>query len=222
MRVNILMSAILLAILSAAACTGNESQQSRNETMTVNQTENSKPVYLIADEVIQDAAKFEEYRRLSAPSIAAFSGEPLVRGGEIDVLEGNWQPKRLVVIRFANLQRAKDWYSSPEYSRVKHLRQEAAQTNMILVEGEAETAKVSGNNNEQANPAYLMADIDVHDPAKYDEYAKAAAPSDKQYGGVHLIRAGRVEILEGSWQPKRFVMLKFDSLQRAKDWYASP
>ncbi|RIK23451.1 MAG: DUF1330 domain-containing protein [Chloroflexi bacterium] len=70
--------------------------------------------------------------------------------------------------------------------------------------------------------AYIVIQIQVQDPATYDEYRVAATPTVGLYGGKYLVRGGRVETLEGAWQPSRFVILEFPSVERAKAWHASP
>ena len=70
--------------------------------------------------------------------------------------------------------------------------------------------------------AYVIVDIDVHDPTVYEEYKKLAPPSIAQYGGKYLARGGATEVLEGSWTPKRFVILEFESVTRAREWVNSP
>jgi len=69
--------------------------------------------------------------------------------------------------------------------------------------------------------AYVIADIDVKDPAGYEEYKRLAAPTIQQYGGRYLVRAPKVEKLEGGWEPKRLVILEFPSVEQAKRWYQS-
>ena len=67
--------------------------------------------------------------------------------------------------------------------------------------------------------AYIVLNIDVTDPARYPEYAKAAGPIVEQYGGRYLVRGGHAEALEGSVQPKRVVIPEFPSYERAKAWW---
>ena len=91
--------------------------------------------YLIADITITDPAGFEEYRRQVAPTIAAFGGKYLVRGGKTEPLEGNWNPKRFVIIEFESAARAREWYHSDAYRPAMALRHKSAQVNLLLVEG---------------------------------------------------------------------------------------
>jgi uncharacterized protein (DUF1330 family) len=69
--------------------------------------------------------------------------------------------------------------------------------------------------------AYLIVDIEVKDPERYAEYIKVAPDSIAKYGGRYLVRGGKTQVLEGTYQPKRFVILEFESVERAREWWAS-
>ncbi len=71
-------------------------------------------------------------------------------------------------------------------------------------------------------PAYVVVEIEVTEPTKYETYKQLAPASIRKYGGRYLVRGEPVETLEGKWSPKRFVILKFDSKQQAKAWWESP
>ena len=71
-------------------------------------------------------------------------------------------------------------------------------------------------------PAYIIANVEVTNPALYDEYRKGVAATIAQYGGRFLVRGGATEALEGTFQPKRIVVLEFESVERAKQWWNSP
>ncbi|MGE5464517.1 MAG: DUF1330 domain-containing protein [Syntrophothermus sp.] len=70
--------------------------------------------------------------------------------------------------------------------------------------------------------AFVILDIHVTDPVRYEEYKKLATPTVEQYGGRYLARGGKVETLEGDWSPSRLVILQFDSTDQAKAWLDSP
>ncbi|HEX8691076.1 MAG TPA: DUF1330 domain-containing protein [Longimicrobium sp.] len=93
------------------------------------------PAYILVDIDVHDAERYEEYKRLAPPSIAAYGGRYLVRGAPVEQLEGSWRPRRLVVLEFPTAERARAWWSSPEYAEAKALRQAIAGAHMILVEG---------------------------------------------------------------------------------------
>ncbi|HEU4367129.1 MAG TPA: DUF1330 domain-containing protein [Methylomirabilota bacterium] len=69
--------------------------------------------------------------------------------------------------------------------------------------------------------AYFIVDIDVHDSAGLEEYRRRVPATISAYGGRFVVRGGTFEALEGSWQPKRLVLLEFPSLDQAKRWYDS-
>jgi uncharacterized protein (DUF1330 family) len=69
--------------------------------------------------------------------------------------------------------------------------------------------------------AYIIADVEVRDPVRYAEYIKVVPETIARYGGKFLVRGGKTETLEGSWSPKRVVVLEFPTFERAKEWWAS-
>lgn len=94
------------------------------------------PAYLIADIDVHDPAAFEAYRKVVPATIAAYGGRYLVRGGKTEVLEGSWQPHRLIVLEFPSMERAQEWYNSVEYrDQVMPLRVKASSGNAVFVEG---------------------------------------------------------------------------------------
>jgi uncharacterized protein (DUF1330 family) len=93
------------------------------------------PAYVVVQIGIDDPVRYEQYKSLAPPSIAAYGGRYLVRGGPSRLLEGSWQPPRLVILEFPDAARARAWWSSPEYAPAKTIRQGCARTEMLLVEG---------------------------------------------------------------------------------------
>ena len=91
--------------------------------------------YLIVQVDVTDADTFEEYRKQVPGTLAAYGGEYIVRGGEMEVLEGEWPMPRLVIIRFATMEQARKWYRSPEYEGPHKLREASARANLVLVDG---------------------------------------------------------------------------------------
>jgi uncharacterized protein (DUF1330 family) len=70
--------------------------------------------------------------------------------------------------------------------------------------------------------AYVIAEIEVTDPAAYEEYRKQVPGVVAKYDGKFLVRGGKVESKEGGWTPKRIVVLEFPSMAQAQKWYDSP
>ena len=91
--------------------------------------------YVVAEVEVTDSATYEEYRKLVPATIAKYSGRYLVRGGAVERKEGAWEPKRLVVLEFSSMDRARQWYHSPEYAPALALRLKAARSKVLLVEG---------------------------------------------------------------------------------------
>ena len=91
--------------------------------------------YVILDIDVKDPALYEEYKKQGAATLAAYGGKPLVRGGSVEVMEGSWGPKRVVIIEFPSLSHAKRWWDSDEYNQAKKLRHRAASTNVVFIEG---------------------------------------------------------------------------------------
>lgn len=69
--------------------------------------------------------------------------------------------------------------------------------------------------------AYVIVDIDVHDPVGYEEYKKLAPAAVELYGGKYIARGGKTETLEGDWSPSRLVILQFENSEQAKKWLNS-
>ena len=93
------------------------------------------PAYLFANVEVTDAAGYEQYRQRVSATIEAYGGRYLVRGGATEVLEGDWMPKRLVILEFADMTQLNAWYRSPEYKPLIELRQRTAKSTLVAVQG---------------------------------------------------------------------------------------
>jgi uncharacterized protein (DUF1330 family) len=91
--------------------------------------------YLISDVTPRDNEAFRLYRTRAAASIAQYGGRYLVRGGEVDAVEGDWKPRTIIIVEFPDVDVARRWYRSPEYARALAIRNEALERNLILVDG---------------------------------------------------------------------------------------
>ena len=91
--------------------------------------------YVIIHDEIQDQALFAEFRNKVAATIEAHEGRYLVRGGAIEVMDGDWDPDRIVVVEFDSTEQARTWLTSPEYTKIKQIRMKAANASVIIVEG---------------------------------------------------------------------------------------
>jgi len=93
------------------------------------------PAYVIAETDITDPEQYARYMAASPAAIAEGGGRFVVRGGDVEVLEGDWRPPRLVVLEFDDVEAAQRWYDSAQYRAVRALREGAGHVNMVLVPG---------------------------------------------------------------------------------------
>ena len=91
--------------------------------------------YVLVDIEVTDAEPYADYRRQVPPIVEKFGGKYLVRGGDMETLEGDWTPRRLVVLEFPSVEKAKQFYDSEEYRPLKDLRISSTDSKMVLVEG---------------------------------------------------------------------------------------
>jgi uncharacterized protein (DUF1330 family) len=92
------------------------------------------PAYIIVDIEITDPAGYEEYKKLAGATVEKYGGKYIVRGGAVETLEGDWEPKRIVVLEFESVQRAKEWLNCEAYREPRKMRHRTAKTKMIVVE----------------------------------------------------------------------------------------
>jgi len=91
--------------------------------------------YVIVEIDIGDPVGYEEYKKLAGAPVEKYGGKYIVRGGRTEVLEGDWHLKRILVVQFDSMQRAKEWLNSEEYREPRKARQRTARTRVIVVEG---------------------------------------------------------------------------------------
>jgi len=91
--------------------------------------------YLIVDLDIHDQAGFQSYRTHVSAIIAKHGGEYLVRGGEFEVIEGDWHPHRLTLFRFPNRQAIRNFFADPEYAELKAIRKRTSKSIIVAVDG---------------------------------------------------------------------------------------
>jgi len=91
--------------------------------------------YFIVDLEGTDRDRFKGYAEAVPSTISACGGRYLVAGGSVETIEGDWTPRRIIVIEFESLDRAKEWWMSAEYRELKELRRETSQAKILLVDG---------------------------------------------------------------------------------------
>ena len=92
--------------------------------------------YIIADITVHDLEQYKEYAGLAPGFVEKHQGKYMVRGGETDVVEGNWRPQRLVVVEFPSKEHAHAFLQDPDYQSIAALRHAATTSNLLVVEGQ--------------------------------------------------------------------------------------
>ena len=91
--------------------------------------------YVIANVTVKDPVRYEDYRRLVLPTVEKFGGRFIARGGQVEVLEGDWHGTRMVILEFPSVEDARAWWSSPEYAEAKRIRQATSDGTLMILQG---------------------------------------------------------------------------------------
>ena len=91
--------------------------------------------FVVVEVDVHDKDLYKTYTQLTPASIASYQGKFIARGGDTIVLEGDWQPKRIVLLEFPSVAIANSWWHSEDYTKARAIRQKAASTKMIIIEG---------------------------------------------------------------------------------------
>jgi len=91
--------------------------------------------YVIVNVDTKHPQEYERYKEMAQTTVAQYGGRYLVRGGQMNVLEGSWDPTRIVILEFPSYEKAHEWWRSAEYAPAKELRQRLSATDLLIVEG---------------------------------------------------------------------------------------
>ena len=91
--------------------------------------------YVLANVTVTNPEQYEQYKKLSTIAMQVHGAEVCIRGGQVEVLEGDWTPGRIVLLKFPSMEKARAFYDSPEYQAAKNARQGAAVMRMLAIEG---------------------------------------------------------------------------------------
>jgi len=91
--------------------------------------------YIIFDVEVTDPTLADDYLKLANESLTPFQSKTIVHAGALEVLDGDWEPERVVVVEFESMEQARQWYMSPAYTKAKDILRRAASVKVILVEG---------------------------------------------------------------------------------------
>ncbi len=175
----------------------------------------SAPGYIIFTEEIHDAAQVAEYVGKAGATVGPFEGQPVVLGGQPQVLEGKWHGDNVVILRFKDVETARGWYNSPAYQKIVGLRLSATDSRSAILEG------VEGADLSDCKVLLLITQV-VQDADRLATYAAAAKPITASHNGVRVITSQNPDVIEGDWHGERIVMLGFKSADHVMDWYNDP
>ena len=92
--------------------------------------------YVIAHIDVSDPVRYEEYKKLAFATVTKYGGRYLARGPKPDVLEGDWHPKRLVLLEFPSAAQARTWWESPEYAPARAIRKATcSRSELVIIDG---------------------------------------------------------------------------------------
>lgn len=92
------------------------------------------PALLIADIDVRDADRYAEYRTANPAIVGEYGGRYLALGADTEVLEGDWKPRRTIVIEFPDMAALKAFYDSESYARLRPIRWESADSRLVAIE----------------------------------------------------------------------------------------
>lgn len=91
--------------------------------------------YVIANIDVKDPEGYAGYSKLARPAIEKYGGKAIVRNGEVDLKEGSWAVKRLVILQFESMEQARKFYDSPEYRAARAVREKYSSADFLIVDG---------------------------------------------------------------------------------------
>lgn len=166
---------------------------------------------------VRDARAFGDYLTGSLPTIVAGGGRFLAAGAVPQTVEGEWPLRRMIAHQWPNAQAFFAWYEGSPYAPWKQIRQRAAETDVVLVQGSAASVPAATQ-----PPAFALIDLgDVRDRDALARYAQGHLVGMRAAGGEVLAAGGRFEALEGTWAPRRVELQRWPSLAAFRAWYGS-
>ena len=172
--------------------------------------------YFVIDLNVPDPQKLAEYETAANPLLSKYGAKVLTRAAadDYDVIEGDWQPRRLVILEYPSLHAIHEFYNDPEFQPAKKARQAvpSASANAIAVEGNPST---------RSGCAFFVIDITVFDPDLMKQF-EAANHMVGKHGGEFLVRSDRYDVIEGSWRPQAILIEQFASREAIHNMYDDP
>jgi uncharacterized protein (DUF1330 family) len=180
------------------------------------------PAYTIVLMDIHDIARYKQYRALALPTLERHGFELIGNDRTPEVLEGSVFGRQTGILRWPSKAAAMEWYRDPEYQQAKRMRDEAATSDLVIVDGLDPAPTIGTPTAGNGAPGYSLTLIDVHDRDGYKAYAKLAFPIMERYGCEVLVDDRQPEVLEGNVFGSRTILLKWASRDAALKWYRDP
>jgi uncharacterized protein (DUF1330 family) len=169
--------------------------------------------YLIATINVHDPDGYEAYKNTVPALIEKHGGRYIVRGGERDVVEGEWPDGRIVVLEFPDWASANGFADDPAYEPVAAIRHATTTSHIWLVEGP------EGGRNADNQHAYVLGRIRMTDADKYAPYAAQVPAVLEASGGTYLARGGQARSVEGGMDLDRLVIVAFETIDDARGFH---
>jgi uncharacterized protein (DUF1330 family) len=175
-----------------------------------------QPAFSIVRLNVRDARGFGDYLTGHLPTIVAAGGRFLAAGALPQTVEGDWPLRRMVIHQWPSANAFFAWYESSAYAPWRQIRQRAADSDVVLVQGVASSAP-----SEAAAPAFAVVDAAVQDGSSFGRYEQGHVSGLRAAGGEYLVAGGRFQIVEGMWFPRRVELQRWPSMAAFRAWYES-
>jgi uncharacterized protein (DUF1330 family) len=176
----------------------------------------TKPAYMIICIDINDQEAMGPYAAGTMPLLDAFDATLMAATDQIAIEDGAWPRRRMVVIEFPSLAKAREFWACPEYEPLKAMREATSNADIILAEGIMQDRLATDG----GTPHYLLGASTVDDPSWIEEYQQKVPPVSAKFKVQAIAMGAEFEVLDGAWPHQSVVMLGFPSQQTFRDfWY---
>jgi uncharacterized protein (DUF1330 family) len=215
-RRNFIIEAPLVMTGFISGCASSQSNLTLQQPIADEKPWTGKPVFSIVDVQVNDGKAFGEYVVGHSATVAEAGGKFLAAGARGESIEGTRKPRNIVIHQWPSAQTFFDWYNGAAYSQWKPKRYAASSADVILIQG-----LIDSERSETFSPAFTIVDIEVRDPQVFGRYVQGHMQSLSSAGGVFLAAGGRIQVIEGTWSPKRVILHRWPDEMAFRNWYKS-
>ena len=171
--------------------------------------------YLIASMKVHNHASYEIYKEMVPEIISKHSGNYIIRGGELKVVEGSWPGDRVAVLEFPDYSSARSFIDDPEYKAIAEIRKNSSTSHIWLIDGVAKKPNTTDMH------GYILGRVLINDDKLYKTYADKVPAVMTELGGAYLARGGFCETIEGDLSLDRIVIVGFLDIHTADTFHKS-